>query len=233
MAISVICPQCGSESTNAGVFCPKCGARMGTPQVQNRREPFPIFRMLGNLIRAVVIGAIVLGIGLICWPVTVPPVEVDPTKADRFSQGIADLQKVVQQKGTALPEIKQPDLNNYLMWRVQQTQGADTQQGLQMSLEDLRVFLSPTSVRALTVGGYGPFKLSFEVTGKPVVEGGVFTMRIADARVGHLQLPRQARGWAAGKIEQVMAGFDRERFVLNSARRIELGDQWAKVHLGR
>lgn len=233
MAISVICPQCGAENTTAGVFCPKCGARMGTPQVHNRREPFPIFRMLGHLVRAVVIGAIVIGIGLICWPVTVPPIEVDATKADRFSQGIADLQKVVHQKNTALPEVKQADLNNYLMWKVQQIQNADTSQGLQMSLEDLRVFLSPTSIRALSVGGYGPFKLSFEVTGKPVVEGGAFSVAITDARLGHLRLPRQARSWAAGKIEGILAGLDRERFILNNARRIELGDQWAKVHLGR
>ena len=233
MAISIVCPQCGAESSNAGVFCPKCGARMGTPDIQNRREPFPIFRMLGYVVRAVVILIIVVGIGLILWPVTVPPIEVDGMKAEKFDKGLAELQKVVQQKGTALPEVKQPDLNNYLMWRVQQTAGADTAQGMQMALNDLRVYLSPTQVKALTVGGWGPVKISFEATGKPVVENGHFSVTVTGARLGHLKLPHQSWNWAAGKIELVLSGFDRERFILDNARRIEMGEQWAKIHLGR
>ncbi len=197
---------------------------MGAPAFRRRRDPFPIGRWLGAIVRAALLLAIFGGIGLMCWPVEVAETRVDVERARRFAQRLADVEQTLQQQGTAVDTVSADEINNYLAWRLQETPGAGVSGGLQMSLERVRIEVSPTRISAVALGGWGPLKLTFEARGLPEAGNQGFVFRVYRARVGRLWLPPFARPWAVDKLRQALGGLDRERRILDRVQRFELGD---------
>jgi len=229
MPVNVVCPQCGMENKTVGVFCVRCGARMGAPTVHQKREAFPIGRYLAGAARLVGILVLAVVVGLAFWPLSVAETTVDEAKARKVAQWVGAMELLIRQQGTTASLLADEDINIYHAWRLQEAVNAGRAQGAQMSLDRIRVEIRGDRVRAVAVGGWGPFRLSFDVRGLPETAAGPFHLAIREARLGHLKLPRPAHGWVAGKFEQILAGMTRERDVLNHVRRVDLTDGKARL----
>jgi len=224
MPIAVICPNCGHENKTAAVFCTKCGQKIGAPQLERRREPLAVGRWVMGTLRLLAWLALAWVVGSIFWAVPVPKVTVDVDRAQKFSEGISKLHQVLQRGGSTVETVAESDINNYLAWRLQETPEAQEFRGVQLALHAVWVELRSERVRAVVVGGWGPLRISFEVKGLPVNEGQGFQFDVFQARLGHLRLPRAAHHWALGKIRTVLAQMDREAWLLDRARKFDLGD---------
>ncbi len=229
MPVHVVCPQCGQENKTVGVFCAKCGARMGAPSVQQRREAFPIGRVLGNLVRLASILVLALIVGAAFWPLEVAETAVDETRAKKLGEWVVAMEKLIQQRGTTASMIGDDDINNYLAWRVRETPEASKPKGMQLGLDRIRVEIRGDRIRAVALGGWGAIRLSFDIRGLPETSDRAFRLNVREARLGHLKLPGFAHGWVAEKLEQILGGLSRERAVLDHVKRADLAD--GKVRL--
>lgn len=229
MPVNVVCPQCGMENKTVGVFCTQCGARMGAPTVHQRREAFPIGRYLAGAARLVGILLLALLAVLAFWPLAVEETAVDEGRARKVAQWVGAMEQLIRQQGTTASLLADEDINIYLAWRLQESAGAGRAQGAQMGLDRIRIEIRGDRVRAQALGGWGPFRLSFDARGLPETVPGPFRLAIREARLGHLKLPAAAHGWVAGKFEQILGGMTRERDVLNHVKRVDLTDGKARL----
>lgn len=194
---------------------------MGEGAVMRRNGGSSVGRFLGGLLRLLVFLGVALTIGLAVWPLPVAGTAADDAGAKGFRDRLA-------KTGTW---IGQDDINNYLAWRIRETPAAGAPQAMQVGLEGVRIEIRADRVRAVAVGRWGPVRLTFDVRGLPDTSGGAFRLRIGEARLGHLRLPKPAHGWAAGHLETILSGMVEERKVLDGARRIELADGRVKLNI--
>ena len=233
MPINLICPQCGFENKTAGVFCSRCGGRMGAPQVKETKEPIRIFHILGVLLRYVIILAIVIGIGLVFWPQSIPDLMPDRAHAERFQQTIKKLTEAAKQKTPMVQVIADTDINNYIAWRVADSASAQDGSGVVMDLKGLYVTTTPRDIRVVALGALGPIKLSYEARGRPVVGRGRFALDVRETKIGHFALPGPASGFVLGRIEGIVGGLTDERAALDGIAAAELGEGKVRVTIGR
>lgn len=219
MAVLVICPKCGHPNGRVSMFCAQCGARMGENAVMRRHDAPSVGRVLGGLVRVLVVLGVALTIGLVVWPLPVSGTVANEAGAKGFRDRLA-------KAGTW---IEQDDINNYLAWRIQDTPAAGAPQAMRIGLEGVRIEILADRVRAVAVGTWGPVRLTFDIRGLPETSGGAFRLRVGEARLGHLRLPQPAHGWVAGHFETVLSGMVEERKVLDGARRIDLSDGKARL----
>ena len=237
MAVTVVCPQCGYENKAVGVFCTRCGGRMGlgAPTTKVTREPLHLGRALSFVIRSAVLVGLAGAIALLAWPLSLTPLTPDRPHAAEFSAWLQKAEETLQQGGGGVYKgIRQEAINNYIAERIAENTAQQSQSwSMGMSLQQFQIFLEKDTVRAIAVGGFGPLDLSFEIEGAPVVRGGHFALNLSAARIGHLQMPAFARGFVAGKIAAIVADMQREKFVLDHVKSIELSEGRADLQLAK
>ncbi len=222
MSIDLVCPQCGHHNRVVGVFCAKCGARMGTPEIETRAERASAAGLLGGLVRLLFALAVLGVVGLLLWPVRVPVAPAGEGQVESYLGKLAGLRDAIEAGHLTAEVFTEAEINGFLAKRLAGTAGAGEARGLRLALHALHVNVSDRLVTVTVLAGYGPVRLSYQVSGQPVIGTRQVTFPLASARVGHLPFPGPAGNWVASKVMQAFTGLEEERFVLDHVEQCDL-----------
>ncbi|OQA26678.1 MAG: hypothetical protein BWY59_01293 [Verrucomicrobia bacterium ADurb.Bin345] len=223
------CPQCGNVNDLGRVFCSKCGSRLDLSKVSTRilargmQKPHDsMYRLLRNLLLLALIAALCL----LLWPAGLVGDTGTVKEARQFAAKIAAIQRA-QQAGLYVFEVAtEREVNAYIAEILKQNKNISQSEGMRMGIEAITVRVEPLP-KGLTVvilANWGPVRLSYEVTGVPVVKQGLFYLDVQSARWGHLPLPGPAGQWVSQRVANVFSQMRRERKMLDQLGRFDVGD---------
>lgn len=224
MAIFAICPACRHQNPVGRLFCMQCGASMSAAKAEQSREGsifVSFFRFLFQTIRLLIALALTGVIGLMLWPVIPGGLKGDVRDAQRLTQKMEILRRANLENKASTQRISELEVNAHLHRLIDQSTRPDAS-GLEYRILDLNTVINPDDVVVTMLSSFGPVKLSYEVTGIPLIESRNFTFQIRSARLGHLTMPGPLAGWLAGRVGHVLSRQDRDRDVLDKLDQMTL-----------
>jgi hypothetical protein len=219
-----VCGQCGHANPISRVYCLKCGAKLGVNNVSYSKfaKGPGILAVLGRLLRAAVLVVILLGLGLVLWPLSARTIDTQAVDVTRLHDGLQRMLEVVRAGQPAKAVVSETEANAYLASILKQNEEATQSQGFQLGVRDIQVTLATRRVVVLVVATLGPVTLSYELEGRPVVQDNAFRLDVQRAQLGHLTLPAMAMPWAVDQVARIFSGFRMERELLGRMERIEV-----------
>ncbi len=200
------CPNCNYENELGRIFCHQCGTKLDLDQIKPpsrggkslAKKSGSATRVLGWVVRLVILAAVVLGVYLIAQ---VAPVEVVTTTAedlDSFYRKRHALEKASYGSEVAEVKFTEAELNAYLdhtPFEKPRGQGLEViPTNLQVNLQDDTAMV--TLQGKIQIGARWSKEVSLSYTGSPVVLDDGFAFEPVAARIGKLPLPQ----WLLGKI---------------------------------
>lgn len=235
MGMEFECPHCGHRHKTVGVFCASCGQKMGTPKMVKVREPIDLGRILGALVKGTIMIVIAVIGGAALWPLSPSTPVSDYDRMQKFAIAIEKLNAAIDDHKPAEQVFAESEINTYFATKIQRLQEkGGNLSDFTMALHGLTFNLTTNlQVRATAISAVGPIRVSYQVTGTPVVDRQGFSFRVTEARLGHLKMPHPAaREWVADKVFMVVGGLAAERNVLNNATKLELFPGRVRIVVG-
>ena len=237
MAVHLICPSCGFDNKTPGVFCGRCGGRMGidaAPTFEEKKDPVRALRLTMSFIKTAINLALLVIIVLLLWPMPSEPIDPYREEAVRFDRLVEQFIEAGRKQGTAVTVFNEVDINNYIAWRVQESQSAVGGTGYRMQIRSAELKFQQGRMTINVVAGLGPLKISHMLEGQPLLRAGQppgFT--IERARIGHMPMPKALHAWVATKISDTFSAMQRDRDAINRVLQIDPIDGKVRVVIGR
>ncbi len=225
MRHSVKCVRCGAQNELNRLFCSRCGTRLDMRNVRSEgSRSGGIGRFIANLFRAAVYLAVFGVMGLMLWPVQ-PVGALGQAEDEQSIMLKRDAVLDALDRHVSVTEmLSEKEVNAYLAAVLARSSGATTSKGLQLGIREINLTFTPTCFVVFIDAGWGPVRLTYEVTGTPVVGEGSFGVKVSAARWGHLPLPGRAAAWMSGRMSGVFSNLEEERRLLDGLSAFELGE---------
>lgn len=220
------CPRCGNINTFGRVFCSKCGVRLDLSRVNNRVLAKSIERPHSSalrLFRFLLFVALLAVVALLLWPsglVGAPGALRDARSMERKIAAVVR----AQQAGLYVFEIiSEREANAYLAEILKRNEGISRSEGMKLGIEAITMGFQPDGLTVVILAAWGPLRISYEVTGMPVIDEEGFKLDVISARWGHLPLPGPSGQWVSERVARVFSQMQRERRMLDDLQRCDVG----------
>lgn len=222
MKPQVECRRCGQKNEINRVFCSKCGTKLDLSHLVAGKPRRSFGQMLVAGIRLLVLVAVVGAVSLMLWPVV--PTSPCGTAADAalVEQRITAMARSVEFGRFVVEVFSDAEVNAFLAETLKKDASAGTSAGYRLGIEDIRLTFTSADFVVLVLAKWGPVALSYEITGVPELGGNGFSVRVRNARLGHLPMPGPAGDWMLDRVAGIFQRMDRERAILNNASRLDL-----------
>ena len=198
------CHECGHENQLGAIFCRECGAKLDVekmrPEVKNSKPKGSIVEMVKNLVAIVVLLGLFGTIGMMFWPDSPVPYELDKkeqTKANAKLQGI--INKIKGEYGDE-KYVFTPDEVTYLF----NHKLTEKEEGGGYAIDNMIFEIDDYDNIIITANAkmFGSIPVSFQVTG--MLEGDTPALTVTGTKMGHLPIPSFAREKIISKFTPVM-----------------------------
>ncbi len=225
MSFQLICTQCGKENNFGQMFCRECGARLNPRSVKRIRQ-IKLGSLLAGVFRVFFFFLVVTILGLLVWKVEPLGQTGDVTHAGAFEKKVLRLERAIEREDSIQEVMSESQVNAYFAQVVSNTLVLATEkQFMEQVIRQINVTFTPDSFTVLILTEWGPFQLSHELKGVPVVGENGFSVELAGARLGHLPLPVMIRERMSHRVMAVFRDMSREHDVLNKLKSFALGDK--------
>ncbi len=218
MSQVIECPRCHQGNELGRMFCTRCGTKLDMEQMTQRgRGPFDAAAFSRG---AVQIGAflfMLLGVLLLIWPATPAGKRGDEEALAGLLGQRAAVRKALQQGQEVKCELAETGLNAYLAATLKAARSNETATASwSMQLAELNIGLKAGSVVVTASSQWGPFNITWQISGTPKVTDKYFQLDVKSGRIGHISLPRSGAQWMATRMAVLFNRWAADRELLNT-----------------
>ncbi|MBU1694688.1 MAG: zinc ribbon domain-containing protein [Verrucomicrobia bacterium] len=228
MTLKNLCPQCGIPNEPTRLFCGTCGARLN---LGGRR--WSVSASGGRWLLRIVEILLLVAMGLLLWPARPGGAPGGEAEAREFIGKMRILATAAERGGLIAEIVSEAEINAYLAELLKRTPALSRSEGMsQLGIGEVNFRFQPDSITVTVVALWGPVRLSYEVSGRPVWPEGRFGFDVRSARWGHLPLVGPAAHWMIRRLEVMFSGMERERNILDHIQRLDMGQGRVRVATG-
>jgi DNA-binding ferritin-like protein (Dps family) len=219
------------------MFCMQCGASVTAARPESKPEQSvgtKVGAFISRIFRLVIVLGLTFLIALLLWPLSPTGMEGNLKDAQLLQQKLELVKRAAMEDKTATQRFSEPEINAHLDKLLQETVGREPADAFRYQLRKVNVELTEQRAVATLLAAWGPVNLSYQVAGRPAIEGSSFVFRVEEARMGHMRMPGFLRGWLASRVAVVFSQRLDERSTLEQMDALEVGQgELVVTHKGR
>ena len=231
MSLELICPFCGHPNGLGKIFCASCGQNMQqgdkAPKIVGKGQRSGAGRLLGSLLKMLILLALAGLVAGIFWPVKTPALRragadmEDDLKAfqDAYRRFEADLPRVKSgEQERAVLVVSEAQVNAYLKDTLDKNNMRVKARGAMTPyVTDVRADFQEGAATLFLAYKIGPASMTYEVMIDPGTKADGFDLRTTGARIGHLPLPGAASSLAVTKFQALQKGLRTVDYAVRNA----------------
>lgn len=224
------CSKCGFENKLGHLYCVQCRKKLDYNQVPEK-DLVDVRPASGRAMKIVVLlflAMVVLTIGLALWP---ERAQVQMGTKDDFNQARRKIALIERGVSSAPQVFTEKEINVCLAFILQGVKKSEGSLWIPQ-VQSVAATVRPNAVIIAVNGSWGPVALgsvnlgplpmSYQVSGMPGKDAGVFSFMIQSGKFGHLPLPGPAGRLLVAPLLSVFQGLYKEQAFLNKLNGFEL-----------
>jgi hypothetical protein len=170
---------------------------------------------------------------LLLWPTRPEGARGGEAETRAFIGKLKILTAAAERGGLVAEVVSEAEINGYLAEILKRNADLSRSEGMsRLGLGEVNFRFRPDGITVTVVALWGPLRLSYEVSGRPVWPEGRFGFDVRSARWGHLPLVGPAEHWMVRRVEVMFSGMERERNLLDRIQRLDMGQGRVGVATG-
>lgn len=180
-----------------------------------------------RLVRLVVLVALIGLVGMMLWPVDSAGVPGTDADAGEYYDKVLHLEQSLRRQRQVRVVINESEVNGYLRALMKHSEaGNETPSRTRLVPKGVNVSFTDEHFVVHILAGWGPARLSYELTGRPGESSSKgFSVQVDRLRVGHVPMPIGVRDWLARRLLAVFDRLERERFILDRVDAFEMREK--------
>ncbi len=177
-----------------------------------------------RLVRLVVLVALMALVGMMLWPVEPAGVVGSEADAGVYYEKTLHLEESLRRQRQVRVVIEESEINGYLQALMKHSESQGEQPSrTRLAPKDVNVSFTADHFVVHILAGWGPARLSYELTGRPAdLSSTGFRIQVDRLRVGHVPMPVGVKDWLARRLLAVFDRLERERYILDRVGKFEM-----------
>jgi hypothetical protein len=200
------------------MFCTRCGTKLAMDQMTSRGHgAFDGAAFARGAVQVGIFLFMLVFVLLLIWPATPAGKRGDEEALAALLNQRAAVKKAMQQGQEVKCELAETGLNAYLAATLKAAHSNEgTATAWMMKLAELNVGLKTRAVTVTASSHWGPFNITWQVSGTPQVKDNHFQLDVKSGRIGHMGLPRSGAEWMASRVAVLFNRWAADRELLNT-----------------